>query len=782
MARTVLQLGAELIGSDGIAFFELIKNAFDAGSPRVDIDVVVRLPYDSYVSHSSAIETERRANRTAAATQQALTERKAAISIDLDSTAPGTPTLATQVTKATTWDELLDVLDAANYIDFRDTGSGMTRADLDNKFLTIGTRSRLLEVEQQARGGKGSDRPILGEKGLGRLSAMRLGWRLLVETSTPGEANWNVLTINWRLFSHESDDLVDDVVIKPATGGPKSAKQASGTLIRVSGLRTQWSADILRAIASAEFSRLTDPFTPKSRYPISLRFNDEPLPIPELDKTLFAKAQAVVRAKYEITDGGPRFTGSVEYKERKQSFSLDLPHLVSITKCKPALLSALGPFSVEFYWYNRRILEAVEGIGDKRAVQQLVNRWSGGLMVFRDGFRVNPYGSSDDDWLDLDHKALASGGYKINRKQLIGRVCISRLNNPALADQSNREGIRDSDEKRALVGLLQNLIESGLRGFLNKVDAELSPRLPVGFDDLSERIEAESTQLRRGVDLLMRKYPAIRKDAEFVNALDSSFHRIDELLSEAQELADSFKQGRTQLVDLAGLGLMVEILAHELNRAAQHALSTLADTDSKDLAPGLGSRLTTLKAQLKTLQKRLGILDPLSQTSRQVKESFDLVAWIEEIVSSHEAQFRRHGIKCSVTVAPSRPASGLVVRMVKGMIVQIMENLLSNSVYWLKQQRRLDSHFTPKISIVIDSKAKEIRVTDNGPGIPRERIEDVFQPFMTTKPPREGKGLGLYISREIAHSQGSSLVLSKESSNQDNRLNTFVLSLGAAKT
>ena len=39
-ARTLLQLGAELISSDEVAFFELVKNAFDAGSPRADIDVV----------------------------------------------------------------------------------------------------------------------------------------------------------------------------------------------------------------------------------------------------------------------------------------------------------------------------------------------------------------------------------------------------------------------------------------------------------------------------------------------------------------------------------------------------------------------------------------------------------------------------------------------------------------------------------------------------------------------------------------------------------------------
>ena len=44
-ARTIIQLGAELISSDAVALLELIKNAFDAGSQRVTIEVVVRIPY-----------------------------------------------------------------------------------------------------------------------------------------------------------------------------------------------------------------------------------------------------------------------------------------------------------------------------------------------------------------------------------------------------------------------------------------------------------------------------------------------------------------------------------------------------------------------------------------------------------------------------------------------------------------------------------------------------------------------------------------------------------------
>ena len=68
-------------------------------------------------------------------------------------------------------------------------------------------------------------------------------------------------------------------------------------------------------------------------------------------------------------------------------------------------------------------------------------------------------------------------------------------------------------------------------------------------------------------------------------------------------------------------------------------------------------------------------------------------------------------------------------------------------------------------------------LTDNGPGIPFERKDQVFRPFFTTKPPGEGHGLGLYVSREIAHYNGLDLRLADYTPVHDDRLNTFVLDL-----
>jgi signal transduction histidine kinase len=68
-------------------------------------------------------------------------------------------------------------------------------------------------------------------------------------------------------------------------------------------------------------------------------------------------------------------------------------------------------------------------------------------------------------------------------------------------------------------------------------------------------------------------------------------------------------------------------------------------------------------------------------------------------------------------------------------------------------------------------------VTDNGPGIDPIRRDDVFQPFFTTKPAEGGKGLGLFIAREVARYHKAELELSEVESDSG-ALNTFVLHLG----
>ena len=133
--------------------------------------------------------------------------------------------------------------------------------------------------------------------------------------------------------------------------------------------------------------------------------------------------------------------------ERETTFELEGAHAVTVVGgmylheyITLDTLRSLGSFSLTLYWYNRQRLGTIEGIGNQRAVRDLLRRWSGGVMVFRDGFRVSPYGDLEDDWLDLDRRALAYQSHKVNRAQIIGKLEISSASNSQLVDQTNREG------------------------------------------------------------------------------------------------------------------------------------------------------------------------------------------------------------------------------------------------------------------------------------------------------------------------------------------------------
>src|SRR6266511_3432573 len=182
-ARTILHLGSELISSDAVAFYELIKNAFDARSKRVDINIISRIPHETYMEIRARLVDELNKRRPGSQPYEtALHSLQGQIVDAVDITSPDAVAVKNTIAEAESLDDLLSLLDDANNIEINDSGEGMSFADLNRVYLTVGTRSRLAEREAQrqeyeASGSKNTDsfRPILGEKGVGRLSAMRLG-------------------------------------------------------------------------------------------------------------------------------------------------------------------------------------------------------------------------------------------------------------------------------------------------------------------------------------------------------------------------------------------------------------------------------------------------------------------------------------------------------------------------------------------------------------------------------------------------------------------------------
>ena len=221
------------------------------------------------------------------------------------------------------------------------------------------------------------------------------------------------------------------------------------------------------------------------------------------------------------------------------------------------------------------------------------------------------------------------------------------------------------------------------------------------------------------------------------------------------------------------MGLLVEVIAHELARSTENALAALEALRGRDVPEQIGGLLNALRSEMTSVSKRVRVLDPLSVSGRQRKEAFDVGTLIEDILSGHEFQFERHKVKLKVNL----PDNAIRIRAVKGMIVQILENLLSNSLYWLDLRKQHEPDFQPQITIAMEGEPFTITYEDNGRGIAQENREGVFRAFFSLKEKSKRRGLGLYIARDCAGFHGGSLMLDSHVNRQTGRLHRFVLQL-----
>lgn len=782
-ARTVLELGSELISSDEVALYELVKNAIDAKSKNgVEIHFHICLSYSAYLEFIKELE---------GSSPRPLDQLKEALLSRVEPTAE--PEILSQLKDELSdcknlrdlKENLSEIYAGTNWIEIRDTGTGMSAQDIRTKYLVIGTPSRKKEIDQAEAwfsaigdSDEAPETPYLGEKGVGRLSAMRLGWILQLESATAGDSVLNEVNIDWRRF--EDLDLdVQDIDIETTSGGPKPKPSWSGTTIRISGLKGNWTTRRIVEVASTEFAKISDPFSlNKRRFRIAVFFNGERVEIPRMDKDLLAAAHATVRASYKVAGGVPILDVYMTFKgpERTEDKHLHLGRVELSVLTDDAneevpsyALSSVGPFEFEAYWYNRQKLRGIDSIGNLELVRKLQQRWSG-IMLFRDGYRVLPYGEDKDDWLGLDRKALASPGYKLNKLQFIGRVQITRIGNPHLTDQTNREGLKETPEKYVFVELLRYITQNLLRNFMDEV-ARSQRHLEVDFVQVEEQVSTLETRAREAFRRLKSKH---RESSLEIQDVQAMFDQMKEYFEQARALAEQAEDERARLIQLAGIGLMLEVVAHELARSTETAMMSLTNAQAKNLPSDITSTLKILRTEMQTMNKRLRVLDPLSVSGRHRRERFDLRQLVEDIFNGRSRQFERHHI--SVKILPNRGA-GLTVNGVKGMYVQIIENLTANSVFWLKKGSDEDPFFKPEIKVKIDAKSRTLTYSDNGPGINEGLKEEIFKPFFSTKDRRRRQGLGLYIARECALYNDAKLYLSDEHTEHSTRLNTFVLEL-----
>lgn len=768
-ARVLQHLGSELISSDDTALYELVKNGFDAGSRTVEIRVVYRFDYAIVTRIIKLLSSLKKRSYSKSSIikrlRSDLGSNLVKVFEDLNELLP----------KEGRVQDFIDVVRSANSISVCDAGSGMTKDELISNFLTIGTPNRLHQFNERSSSNQNDEEfTVFGEKGIGRLSAMRLGSRLQVITKNEKDVQW-LVDIDWNSFANAFDQYANEIPVQ-ITKGVNSPD--SGTVMKITDLLSEWSQQKVEALASHFFSRFIDPFTRKKRFRVNIYWNKELINIPRIGKQFLKVAQNSMKGEV-VLDEKMRY--KIIIKEKFTTISgIEKDRVVEYTEFDfPDIsendLKYVGPFQFELYHYNRRRVSSITGVATRREVLHWLDEWCGGLKVYRDGIRVLPYGQmgrdnsrekrtdriseSYDDWLGIDDRALRAKGLTLNRIQTVGCVRLSRQCNPHLIDQSNRQGLI---ENRAF-GVFQELLIQLINLFRFDI-MEVQDPSEADIDSIKEKSMKEEEVFADCAEQMISAinsgdHKQVKESKEKVLC---SVRQLRKIIEETQNAADDQDFNRIEVLELAGLGLSAQSFAHDLEASIDEVLSVSEGIDSH------------LKSVFRALRVQVALIKPGAAKKRRKRGRFIGAEVLNQIAAYHKARLTRHGINLIIKCRNNAEEARLF--MVEGHFRQIIDNLVRNSLYWLPRKRSEEQGVVgDKITLTLDGKSKTLSVSDNGPGIAPQDKEWVFMQFRTRK--KAGKGLGLYIARELAEFNGASIVLNSKRTNSLGRFTTFIIDL-----
>jgi signal transduction histidine kinase len=454
-----------------------------------------------------------------------------------------------------------------------------------------------------------------------------------------------------------------------------------------------------------------------------------------------------------------------------------------------------------------------------------------GVRVYRDGFGIR----IDRDWLGLS-KASTSGSsyYGLRPANTIGYVALTARHNQQLEEKTDREGFKQTpsyENFRLLMDLVvgftaevQDFLRREYVAFRNLHEAEVADVVhDVASEDLAAQIRIGLASAKKGDALVSRvsqvldrigeEPPALRAltnanlrdDARrlvdqlaghwssmshTVVAAKETLGKVNELLEVMSSLAPKsnvlanrvvrFREQIEEVYELASLGLTTEALTHEISNIAEHlkgrtnqAQSYLRRKQSRDAE--LLSFVDAVSSAVAALRKQLGHLDPSLRFARDRREVIDLHRFFAGVGLFYKERLGAKDISFQVS---ERGRGNFSVRMSRGRLVQVTDNILLNSEYWLAADLDVGQIKQASIRIVID--APHVYISDTGRGVLRELEGILFEPFVTGKGRGRGRGLGLFIVEQLLDADDCTIALSHERNDFDRRY-IFDLDLSGAR-
>jgi hypothetical protein len=670
-------------------------------------------------------------------------------------------------------------------IEIIDNGHGMELETIKTVWMEPATPSKRGEHRFSLK----YKRRVLGEKGIGRFASSRLANELEVITRKTDSSTEVYGLFDWRQFDDE-DKYLDEVIVLWEDRAPRETGKDGaierlhhrddgnrrsdescdhGTILRMSGLKQKWERQHFESLIRA-LTRLISPHLKKLKNSTKDPGFEVELELPDEFSEYSRKVEqpVILRHPHYLIVGNIDSNGRYSLSYRIHSQGIDENHngqfarintdsgryelrdfnekeLFAKNMTEDTRLLECGPIELEIRVWDRdnlgNVLQMTSStITDVRRDLDAV----AGINIYRDGFRVLPYGEPQDDWLRLDLRRVQNPTMRLSNNQVYGLVHISAEANPRLHDQTNREGL---DHNQALQDLRDIL--TGVLSRLETMRHQARPRRgsnkptgglfePFDFSSLTKHLSKQTPPDKIGINIVNQTEKQFNTQLKEIQTVLARYQRLATLGQLIDHVLHEGRQPIAAINNESVLGI------EELNR----------DDEIKD------SLLSTTRTRFINIRSAGGVLaaafkrmEPFGGRKRGRPSQLYMEAIFDDAVAIFSDEIKRKD------VLVERTQTQTLVRVDHAELQEVFINLLQNSLYWLGQISKQDR----KIKITFERKAPDqvdIVFSDSGPGVPEEIREQIFEPYFSTKP--EGVGLGLSIVGEIVSDYyGGSLELLK---------------------
>lgn len=661
----------------------------------------------------------------------------------------------------------------------RDDGNGMDSDTIQDHWFKIGTDYKNgveLSLKKQ--------RVLTGAKGLGRLGLDRLSKKVVLYTKKKGSNKALQLVVDWRKYegtnasmSEIKHDIYEhDLPIVSKYGDIFKSSEESGTFMVLIGLKDHWSTDFIEDLKQ-ELRLLISPYRSNKDFTITLHktINNELQQKDVIDAQELLKA-ASWEVKAEV-DSNNRvmlmFKNNANGDEIKQP-PVHWSRWINKQGDKPLF----GPLKFEFYYMvkKKEFLSKVDMTSRNWEKFMSLNR---GVRIYRDDFRVRPYGepTGKGDWLDIGYRksqspgGIKQGGWRIGPSQIVGAVIISKTKNSILNDQANREGIVENQaylQLRTFVLKVISAFESLATRSAQDDDIDLSKELEnivkEKNEDLDKAINDIKVYTKRNSKKKKKAPPAqivYQKLRELDRAKQAHQKALEEYYDSLDRERRKLEDQKDTLSNLASLGVLTVSFGHEirthsaialtnaklLNKMIQRSMQTKEDVDYQKISE-LISRMINGAEYVDTFSKlAIDNIKPDKRTRKKV----NVPSVFKKIFELMQASFDKMGIQWDFEFIRINP-NDFNVRSFEIDWESIVINFITNSTWALDGINR-DSRIIKVVFERVGGSRLKIGFMDSGCGLEAGQEDTIFLPMYSRKLDLKGNSVGTGMGLSIIKGQ-----------------------------